>query len=147
MPRVAVLHNVSRTTDMNNRLAPWLVTVAAISSFDMPSVSWGAPRRRSVTRDRLPSWDATSKPSISVLERPTADTVMISWRDACTGHYGYQKWRLFTTRKRGVCALSGQPIEIGDSVYAPQLLGSTPGNAAAMVLAACLDAARSAEAA
>ncbi|VWC25985.1 DUF3331 domain-containing protein [Burkholderia lata] len=132
---------------MNNRLAPWLVTVAAISSFDMPSVSWGAPRRRSVTRDRLPSWDATSKPSISVLERPTADTVMISWCDACTGHYGYQKWRLFTTRKRGVCALSGQPIKIGDSVFAPQLLGSTPGNAAAMVLAACIDAARPAEAA
>ncbi|RQR71282.1 DUF3331 domain-containing protein [Burkholderia sp. Bp9012] len=132
---------------MNNRLAPWLVTVAAIGSFDMPSVSWGMPRRRSVTRDRLPSWDATSKPTISVLERPTADTVMISWRDACTGHYGYQKWRLFTTRKRGVCALSGQPIEIGDSVYAPQLLGSAPGNAAAMVLAACIDAARPAEAA
>ena len=124
---------------MNNRLAPWLMTVAAIGSFDMPSVSWSGPRRRSVTRDRLPSWDATSRPTISVLERPTADTAMISWCDACTGHYGYQKWRLFTTRKRGTCALSGRSIEIGDSVYAPQLLGSTPGNAAAMVLAACID--------
>ena len=124
---------------MNNPAAPWLMTVAAIGSFDMPSVSWGILRRRTVTRDRLPSWDPTSKPTIRVLERPTADTVMISWRDACTGHYGYQKWRLFTTRKRGVCALSGRSIEAGDSVYAPQLLGSTPGNAAAMVLAACID--------
>ncbi|RQR43631.1 DUF3331 domain-containing protein [Burkholderia sp. Bp9140] len=124
---------------MSNSAATWLRTVAAIGSFDMPSVSWAAPRRRGVTRDRLPSWDATSQPTISVLERPTADTVMISWCDACTGHYGYQKWRLFTTRKRGVCALSGRPIAAGDSVYAPQLLGSTPGNAAAMVLAACID--------
>ncbi|MGU7839571.1 DUF3331 domain-containing protein [Burkholderia sp. AW33-5] len=124
---------------MSNSAVAWLKTVAAIGSFDMPSVSWTAPRRRSITRDRLPSWDATSQPTISVLERPTADTVMISWRDACTGHYGYQKWRLFTTRKRGVCALSGQPIAPGDSVYAPQLLGSAPGNAAAMVLAAFID--------
>ncbi|UVE68662.1 DUF3331 domain-containing protein [Burkholderia pyrrocinia] len=124
---------------MNDSAAPWLMTVAAIGSFDMPSVSWDMPPRRGVTRDRLPSWDATSRPTISVLERPTADTAMISWCDACTGHYGYQKWRLFTTRKRGVCALSGRSIGIGDSVYAPQLLGSTPGNAAAMVLAACID--------
>ncbi|AXK62940.1 MULTISPECIES: DUF3331 domain-containing protein [Burkholderia] len=131
---------------MNDRAAPWLMTVAAIGSFDMPPVSWGGPRRRSITRDRLPSWDPASKPTISVLERPTADTVMISWCDACTGHYGYQKWRLFTTRKRGVCALSGRPILAGDSVYAPQLLGSAPGNAAAMVLAACIDTAVSATA-
>lgn len=124
---------------MSNSAVAWLKTVAAIGSFDMPSVSCTAPRRRSITRDRLPSWDATSQPTISVLERPTADTVMISWCDACTGHYGYQKWRLFTTRKRGVCALSGRPIAPGDSVYAPQLLGSAPGNAAAMVLAACID--------
>ncbi|ABX17607.1 DUF3331 domain-containing protein [Burkholderia multivorans] len=132
---------------MDNSATSWIRTVAEIGSFDMPPASWQAPRRRTVTRDRLPPWDPASRPTISVLERPTPDTAMISWRDACTGHYGYQKWRLFTTRRRGVCALSGQPIEIGDSVYAPQLLGSTPGNAAAMVLATCLDAARTAEAA
>ncbi|MGS0896316.1 DUF3331 domain-containing protein [Burkholderia stagnalis] len=132
---------------MDDSTAPWLRTVAAIGSFDTPPASWAAPRRRSVARDRLPSWDPASRPAISVLERPTPDTVMISWCDACTGHYGYQKWRLFTTRRRGICALSGRPIEIGDSVYSPQLLGSTPGNAAAMVLAACIDAARVAEAA
>ncbi|NTZ88777.1 DUF3331 domain-containing protein [Burkholderia metallica] len=124
---------------MNDRADPWLMTVAAIRSFDMPSELWGIPRRRTSTRDGLRSWDARSRPTISVLERPTTDTVMISWCDACTGHYGYQKWRLFTTRKRGVCALSGRPIEIGESVYAPQLLGSTPGNAAAMMLACYVD--------
>ncbi|KVG64743.1 hypothetical protein WT72_10880 [Burkholderia pseudomultivorans] len=132
---------------MDDSAASWIRTVAEIGSFDMPPASWQGPRRRTITRDRLPPWDPASRPTISVLERPTPDTAMISWRDACTGHYGYQKWRLFTTRRRGVCALSGQPIEIGDSVYAPQLLGSTPGNAAAMVLATCLDATRAAEAA
>ncbi|KVQ97604.1 hypothetical protein WK09_06060 [Burkholderia ubonensis] len=119
---------------MNDNAAPWLRTVAAIGRFDMPSV----PRRRSPACDRLLPWSAASRPSISVLERPTSDTVMISWSDACTGHYGYQKWRLLTTRRRGFCALSGRPIEIGDSVYSPQLQGSTPSNAAAMVLATAL---------
>ncbi|KWO58091.1 hypothetical protein WM28_34225 [Burkholderia ubonensis] len=125
---------------MDDSAAPWLQTVAAIRSFDMPTASWATGRRRSTTRDKLPDWSATSLPTIGVLERPTRDSVVISWCDACSGRYGYQKWRLFNTRRRGVCVLSGRAIEIDDSVYSPQLLGSTPGNAAAMILADCLDA-------
>ncbi|RQS65995.1 DUF3331 domain-containing protein [Burkholderia sp. Bp8963] len=125
---------------MDDSAAPWLRTVAEIGSIGMPPLWSAADRRRSTTRDKLPAWNPSSRPTIGVLERPAPDCVMISWCDACTGHYGYQKWRLFTTRRRGACALSGRPIEIGDSVYAPQLLGSTPGNAGAMILADCLDA-------
>ncbi|CAB3771588.1 MULTISPECIES: DUF3331 domain-containing protein [Burkholderia] len=127
---------------MSDSAGPWLVIVAAIGGFDMPSVSSDISRRQSVMRDRLPSSDETVNPTISVLERPTPDTVMISWCDACTGRYGYQKWRLLTTRKRGVCALSRQAIAVGDRVYVPQLRGSRPGNSAAMILACYLDRAR-----
>ncbi|MGU7770766.1 DUF3331 domain-containing protein [Burkholderia sp. MR1-5-21] len=129
---------------MDDSSAPWLRTVAAIGSVGMPPVTTSAARRRGMTRDKLPAWNPSSRPTIGVLERPAPDSVMISWCDACTGRYGYQKWRLFVTRRRGACALSGRPIEIGDSVYSPQLLGSTPGNAGAMILADCLDAAEAA---
>ncbi|KEH15134.1 DUF3331 domain protein, partial [Medicago truncatula] len=54
---------------------------------------------------------------------------------ACTGRYGYQKWRLHSARKRSTCVLSRQPIEIGGGVCTQQLRGSPLGSAAAMVLA------------
>ncbi|CAB3771536.1 hypothetical protein BPA30113_06143 [Burkholderia paludis] len=56
---------------MNDRASPGLMSVAAIGSFDMLSVSRGLSRRRSVMRDRLPPRGATSRPIVSVLERPT----------------------------------------------------------------------------
>nr|WP_306453341.1 DUF3331 domain-containing protein [Burkholderia sp. MSMB1078WGS] len=74
----------------------------------------------------------------SVLERPTGDTGNDFLARRMHRPFGYQKWRLFTTRKRSVCALLGRTTEIGDSVDASQLLGSTPGNAVAMILAISL---------
>lgn len=124
---------------LDDSATPWLRTVTDIGSLAGPPADWAMSRRRSTTRDKLPAWNTASRPTIGVLERPTRDCVVISWCDACTGRYADQKWRLFNTRRRGVCVLTGRPIEIGDSVFAPQLLGSTPGNAAAMILAASLD--------
>jgi len=73
---------------MSNSAAAWLRTVAAIGSFDMPSVSWAAPRRRSVTRDRLPSWDATSQPTIRAII-----TMIPAWRVTLVHSYGSSKCR------------------------------------------------------
>jgi hypothetical protein len=72
---------------------------------------------------------------VSVLDRPTSSTVLISWKDSTRCNYGYQLWHLAKTRKSGVCALSGNRIKVGEIVYRPYSGRLCPLNAGAMILA------------
>ncbi|MDE1182204.1 DUF3331 domain-containing protein [Paraburkholderia sp.] len=58
--------------------------------------------------------DALGKPTVQVLDRPSPQTVSISWCDSRTGHYGDQTWRVGVARKSGICVLSGRPIRRGE---------------------------------
>ncbi|MDR5773620.1 MULTISPECIES: DUF3331 domain-containing protein [unclassified Caballeronia] len=76
--------------------------------------------------------------SISLIERPSSTTAIIAWRDSTHCCYGDQMWRVSHARTTGVCAMSGQPVLIGDAVYRPSRR-TAPRNAHAMILASVLE--------
>jgi hypothetical protein len=78
---------------------------------------------------------STGKPIVQVLDQPTAQTLIVSWCDARSGHYGYQTWRAVAAREPGICVLTGRLIEVGDVIYKPRLVGPAPANADAMICA------------
>ena len=58
-------------------------------------------------------------PTIRILEQPTSDILLISWREPGRCCYSEQRWVRRKARERGVCALSGAMVRAGDTVYAP----------------------------
>ncbi|MEM5367555.1 DUF3331 domain-containing protein [Paraburkholderia azotifigens] len=113
----------------------WPCTVDAIRNFEVrpePVESLRPAGRRARAAAR---WDGQSQPTVRVLDKPTPQTLTVSWCDARTGHYGYQTWRVNIARRAGVCVLTGRPIEAGDMVYCPRANGTPPGNAGAMIVA------------
>lgn len=75
---------------------------------------------------------------VNFVDRPTATTVTIAWRDSTHCSYGDQLWQASRARVNGVCAMSGHPIHAGDAVYQPRPVQPTPLNADAMILASAL---------
>jgi hypothetical protein len=72
---------------------------------------------------------------VTVVERLSSTTVLVSWRDPTSCHYAEQTWRSGVARRQGLCALSGYPIQRGDSIYRPRSSGAEPPvNADAMIL-------------
>lgn len=76
--------------------------------------------------------------SLSVIERPTSNTVTIAWRDPTHCSYGNQLWYMSQARRSGVCALSDRAIRHGDLVYRPGRCRPRPLNDGAMILASIL---------
>ncbi|WP_429359553.1 DUF3331 domain-containing protein [Paraburkholderia sp. GAS32] len=115
----------------------WLQTVKAICRL---GGAWQAPAAPSSSRGSrrpvaLPNWSEHNKPTVRVIDKPTAQTLTESWRDALSGHYGHQTWRLAIARKSGTCVLTGRPIARGDAVYRPRGGATPPNNAGAMITA------------
>ena len=73
--------------------------------------------------------------TVSLLERPTSSTVLVSWHDPQQCSYNYQLWRQSSSRTVGICALSGQRIDLGQSVYKPFGRKTHVMNSKAMILA------------
>lgn len=98
----------------------------------------GRPRGNRSQEVTVRVWGAEG---ISDVERRSRATIAIDWADSTFGHYGEQLWSLGIARRKAVCALSGEPINRGDSIYRPRHIGGrVPLNSAAMILAAFLDA-------
>jgi hypothetical protein len=76
---------------------------------------------------------------IVVLERISASSALVSWRDPTHCNYGFQMWHRATSRKAGKCALSGSEIRRGDSIYQPRTRPPAL-NAAAMILSEHIEA-------
>ncbi|WP_109481811.1 DUF3331 domain-containing protein [Paraburkholderia sp. C35] len=121
---------------IEERADVWRGTVAAIRNFGVrrePEAAVPRPARR---RARPAArWDGGSEPTVRVLDKPTAQTLTVSWCDARTGHYGYQTWRVNIARRSGTCVLTGRTIAAGEMVYCPRANGTPPGNAGAMIVA------------
>ncbi|WP_338641700.1 DUF3331 domain-containing protein [Burkholderia pyrrocinia] len=75
---------------------------------------------------------------VNFIDRPTATTVTIAWRDSTHCSYGDQLWQASRAKVNGVCAMSGHPIRPGDAVYQPRPEHPKPLNADAMILASAL---------
>jgi hypothetical protein len=76
---------------------------------------------------------------IEILDRSTAESAVLSWRDPTGCCYGYQFWRKGIAKRMGICALSGTPIRRGDVIFRPGAASVRPANASAMILAAYID--------
>lgn len=74
-------------------------------------------------------------PSVRVLEISSELTITVSWNDATGGNYGAQIWRIRRAHHPGVCALTGETIDVGDFVYRPLFGDVPPLNADAMISA------------
>ncbi|WP_407947679.1 DUF3331 domain-containing protein [Paraburkholderia solitsugae] len=77
---------------------------------------------------------------ITAIERQDAVTALISWCDPTMCHYADQVWGRVTARNSGYCALTGQRIQVGDTVFRPRARGRLrPANRDEMILAAALN--------
>ena len=76
---------------------------------------------------------------VRVTARPSRVTATVTWCDSTSCRYGDQLWRKMIARSAGICALSGNTISRGDSVYRPITSTLMPANATAMILAHCID--------
>jgi hypothetical protein len=74
--------------------------------------------------------------SITVVERFSANSVSITWRDSQAGNYCEQLWVRRISKSQGVCALTGARIVRGDAVYGLASRATRrPMNLAQMILA------------
>lgn len=77
---------------------------------------------------------------IVILDRPSSDTVLVSWSSSIGCRYGEQTWRKVVARKSGVCILSGHKIVRGDSVFRPKRTrNAICSNSMAMIKASSVD--------
>jgi hypothetical protein len=116
----------------------WRRTVAAIRNFEVQPEPVEAPRPAGRRARAASRWDGQSQPTVRVIDKPTPQTLTVSWCDARTGHYGYQTWRVNIARKAGICVLTGRSIDAGEMVYCPRANGTPPGNAGAMIVASVI---------
>lgn len=97
--------------------------------------------RRSAAADRARAPSALAKSAVvTFVERFTAKSVSITWRDSTAANYCEQLWIRRIARSQGVCALTGNSIVRGDAVYGPAgRTAARPANAAQMVLAEAIE--------
>lgn len=86
-------------------------------------------------RQQFSEPSAPTEAFVLVLERPTAKTAIVFWRDAGRCYYGEQVWMRGHARTSGRCAISRQVISRGDPVYKPRWHKYSPLNAFCMILA------------
>jgi len=132
----------------SNATDPWMQTIGLLSLLSgvaLPGVSHRATLRAKpaskVCWPLAPS--AHHQALVTLIDRPTASTATIAWRDSTHCCYGDQVWRACRSRVSGVCAMSGRAINPNDSVFKPSRCRNSPLNAHAMILTCMLDDATS----
>ena len=131
------------------QLDPWSQTLAMLSScsglkpgdchneyFDQircrTSLLSGASRGK-VKRTARNAGDTCA--TIRVLERLSASAVSLSWHDPTSLNFAEQVWWMGGAPKNGRCAISGERILRGQSVYRPRRSGKdAPLNGSEMIL-------------
>ncbi|MFM0503521.1 DUF3331 domain-containing protein [Paraburkholderia caffeinilytica] len=99
------------------------------------AVSSSAHRSIVADRERAKAAPAVTA-SVTVVERFSANSVSITWRDSRAGNYCEQLWVRRISKSKGICALTGARIVRGDAVYGPTSRTThRPMNLAQMILA------------
>ncbi|MDE1183749.1 DUF3331 domain-containing protein [Paraburkholderia sp.] len=88
----------------------------------------------------LPDSQAPShRTMITAIEPQNDASMLVSWCDPTMCHYVDQVWISVTARSGGYCALTGNRIRRGDSIFKPRSRGAhRPVNCNEMILAAAL---------
>jgi hypothetical protein len=76
--------------------------------------------------------------SITIVERLSARTALLSWSDAQFGCIAEQTWLCGRAQREDVCALSGERIKRGDPVYRPRKTTPPAINAGCVIAAHCV---------
>jgi hypothetical protein len=87
----------------------------------------------------LPVMGKRFETQVHVIDRPSKSTATVIWRDPTRCSYGDQVWHASRARVFGVCAMSGQAIQPGDTIYKPRPCRPVPLNSGAMILRTVLD--------
>ncbi|MGF6771880.1 hypothetical protein P3T18_004367 [Paraburkholderia sp. GAS199] len=120
---------------------PWTRTINLLSLPAGSPISTEEAFDFAVRRRAFPeSSDSKREPSVRVVERPTALTVTLDWRDSTKCCYREQLWVSAKARVSGRCAMSGAAIFPGDAIFRPRPARPAPRNVGAMVLASAVDA-------
>ncbi|WP_413194785.1 DUF3331 domain-containing protein [Pararobbsia alpina] len=77
--------------------------------------------------------------TVIVHGRASPITITVSWADATACRYLEQTWREGVARRPGACALSNEPVRIGDPVYRPIPVAPRPSNHSSMILSSVVD--------
>jgi len=126
------MNEISRWEQMVTQFAPLFGTGSHVPVCRSVDVA-GRCRRDVASMQSIGGVRARS--SIVSVERQTASSVLVSWSDPTCCRYDEQRWISAKSRMRARCALSGQVIRLGDSVYKPQWRGAKrPANGAEMIL-------------
>jgi len=127
-----------------NSTDPWMQTIGLLSLLS--GVSDADVGRDSAATDKsarkacqLAARVDCCEVKVTLIDRPSASTATIAWRDSTNCFYGYQVWRASRSGVEGVCAMSGRTIHRGDAVYQPCAGRRAPLNAGAMILTSVLD--------
>ncbi|WP_144147259.1 DUF3331 domain-containing protein [Paraburkholderia sp. BCC1884] len=120
---------------------PWTQTINLLSLPVGPKIAIEEAfetvvRRRPCVESSVSKW----QPSVRVIDRPSALTVTLDWRDPTRCCYREQLWVSARARVSGRCAMSGAAILPGDEIFRPRPARPTPRNVGAMVLASAVDA-------
>ena len=114
--------------------APWKSIVQSLDRSDSESRERILSTHLKATKEPLVSDHMYARyATVTILERASQSTVMVSWHDPTRCSYSFQLWRRFDAIRPGVCALSGIVINTGDSIYKP-ISKPRPLNASAMIL-------------
>ena len=114
---------------MNCATDAWRITVARLEDPLSEHLAERVLHRCYALRDE----GCTNSLAVRVLDKPTEQTLIVSWGDARFGRYGYQIWRTVVAQKRGTCVLTGRQIKAGETVYKPRKAKQKVVNADAMI--------------
>jgi hypothetical protein len=128
-----------------SQIDPWMQTIRLLSCGSQISavrdeVPFTTRRCASFGHDSMLSTGPSLHLLVSLIERTSASSVTIAWRDATSCFYGAQIWRAARAKASGVCAMSGAGIKRGDRIFHPRQSKPAPVNAKAMILASVIDA-------
>ncbi|WP_429465220.1 DUF3331 domain-containing protein [Paraburkholderia sp. WSM4175] len=128
-------------TPANEYASRWLHITCSLGACSGDRNEAAQPARCSPRPSRAPALEVGCglNATIDILDRPSAVSVVLSWRDPTSCNYGYQTWQKRVARRVGVCALSGLPIQSSDAIYRPGPCRRRPSNASAMILAVYID--------
>ncbi|MDR8394766.1 MAG: DUF3331 domain-containing protein [Paraburkholderia sp.] len=117
----------------------WAGTLALLDLSSSPigrTRKPGAPVRRATEA----VIGGSSLPTIRLIDRIDAETVLLSWSDPRAGFCGEQKWKIGAARRAGPCVVTRIHVRRRDRVYQPALRCGRR-HEGAMILPDCIECA------
>lgn len=114
-------------------------TLSGAQSWHMNSRAQAVIRRDVARGSRPDTLYAGCNSKVTQIERQGNSSALVSWCDPTMCHYIDQVWNQAIARRSGYCALTGQRIERGNTIFKPRARGHRrPANCDEMILAAAV---------